>query len=253
MSKEGITDVEQEACCFDTITLPEMDHVKLMNRIDSKFLLPVEYLPEIMNALRQDYKVLEVEGHRLCDYQTLYFDTSGLKLYNDHRKGRSGRYKIRQRHYIQSDQSFTEIKFKNNKGRTNKIRIPNEGRPGMLDEESMAFVRETSPYNPSTLTPVLWVDYSRITLVNKLMPERLTLDFKLTFHNLQKRKAYPRLVIAEVKQDARFISMFTQLMKEYHFREDGMSKYCLGIINLYPNVQYNNLKPQLHYLQKIIK
>ena len=40
-------------------------------------------------------------------------------------------------------------------------------------------------------------------------------------------------------------------MKEFSVREKSISKYCLGIVSLYPEVKQNNFKPILLTLNKI--
>ena len=41
-------------------------------------------------------------------------------------------------------------------------------------------------------------------------------------------------------------------MKQHHIREGSISKYCLGIILLYPHLKKNRFKPFLLKLKKII-
>lgn len=57
------------------ISLAEMAGVKLMNRIDTKFVAPACLLPEILRLAQQDYYVQEIDGQRLTAYDTLYYDT----------------------------------------------------------------------------------------------------------------------------------------------------------------------------------
>ena len=67
------------------------------------------------------YKCVEIENKRVSQYQTLYYDTKDMKLYNEHHNGHLNRYKIRHRTYVDSNLSFLEVKFKNNKGRKNNM------------------------------------------------------------------------------------------------------------------------------------
>jgi len=96
----------------------------------------------------------------------------------------------------------------------------------------------------------IWVNYSRITLVNKSINERVTLDINLTFINPEKKITLENIVVAEVKQDKAFQSPFCDLMHKNHIREGAISKYCLGICHLYEHMIQNNFKPFLIKLQK---
>lgn len=238
---------------FDAISLSEMDNVSLMNRTDTKFIVPIGKLPALLDDLLPYYRCLAVEGYRRCDYNTLYFDTPDLQLYHDHQRGRLKRYKIRRRRYVQSNQSFLEVKLKNNKGRTIKNRITQPLLPFVSGYDAGGdFLSRHTPFGPDMLQPVLWVDYTRITLVNRHTAERLTLDLDLTFHMGRKEKKYPTIMVAEVKQESLRHSVFLDLMKEQGIRPGGISKYCLGMMSLYQPIKCNRLKPKWLHFQKIM-
>jgi hypothetical protein len=244
--------IRQQAADFEPISLDKMDSVKLLNRTDAKFLIPLEIFSVILTDLLPHYRILEVNGLRLADYETLYFDTKSLQLYHEHQSGRLNRYKIRQRNYVQSNLIFTEVKFKNNKGRTIKTRVRQQVLPGeMMDDHVCNFLQCQTPFKVTDLQPVLWVDYTRLTLVSTTTAERLTLDLNLTFRNDKMSKNYAPVVIAEVKQESLKHSFFLDLMKKYKLREGSISKYCLGIISLYHHVKYNRFKLKLNHLHKI--
>ncbi|MFN8348075.1 MAG: polyphosphate polymerase domain-containing protein [Spirosomataceae bacterium] len=254
MTEESLQTIAQKATLFEPITLAEMESVKLMNRTDAKFLIPLGILSAILEDLRPHYRILEVNGHRLAEYETLYFDTTQLRLYHEHQSGRLNRYKIRQRNYVQSNLIFTEVKFKNNKGRTIKSRVRQQQQPGQAFEEKVTgFLRQKTPLDPGDLQPVLWVDYSRLTLVSRTASERLTLDLNLTFRHNHYRKSYEQVVVAEVKQESLKHSFFLDLMKHYKLREGSISKYCLGIMSLYKSVKHNRFKLKFNHLQKIAR
>src|ERR1035437_6971374 len=111
-------DLSPILCSFDPITLAEMDSVKLLDRMDTKFIFNFNQFPEILKNLGQYYKILDVNGVKQNRYETLYFDTPDYKLYMDHHNGRTNRYKVRYRKYVDSDLVFFEVKYKNCKGRT---------------------------------------------------------------------------------------------------------------------------------------
>jgi hypothetical protein len=237
---------------FDPIRLEEMDRVKLMNRTDTKFLFTHSQFDAIMSEVLEHYRVLEVNGVRSSRYKTLYYDTSDLTLYSNHHNGKSNRYKIRHRTYLETSVGFLEVKFKNNKGRTIKSRIEEPEASDSWLGESEAFLRTVQPFDPQQLLPVLWVNYNRHTLVHKTEAERLTIDTDLEFIRNGEVKKLEGLVIAEVKQDKRKQSPFIQMMKKYHIREGSLSKYCLGIALTCKEVKKNNFKRKLLNLNQLL-
>jgi hypothetical protein len=237
---------------FDPISLKEMDKVKLMDRTDTKYTFSLEQLSSVLDEARPFYRVLEVEGKRISRYKTLYYDTSNFSLYTKHHNGELNRYKIRHRTYVESNIAFLEVKFKNNKGRTIKDRIKKADVPLQWEGEAEAFLQSKTPFNVNDLVPVLWVNYSRLTLVNKSSAERLTIDLNLEFIKDNRTKNFNNLVIAEVKQEKRKASPFTALMKKHHIREGSISKYCMGIASTEKEVKKNNFKEKLRALKHIV-
>jgi hypothetical protein len=230
---------------FEPINLKEMDSVKLMNRTDTKFIFNIGFFPKVMEEVMSHYRVLEIEGKRISRYETLYYDTQQFELYYRHHQGKLNRYKIRHRTYVESGIGFLEVKFKNNKGRTIKTRIPLSEVPYVWQDESASFLNKMLPFRPETLIPVIWVNYSRLTLVNRHSAERLTIDFGLEFRKNELSQKLDRLVIAEVKQEKRRASPFMNAMKKYHIREGSISKYCMGIAFTHKDVRKNNFKSRL--------
>jgi hypothetical protein len=234
---------------FEPISLKEMDNVKLMNRTDTKFIFSSLLLDDVMAEAHVHYRLLEIEGKRLCRYETLYYDTLSYNLYNRHHQGKLNRYKIRHRTYVDSHSGFLEVKFKNNKGRTIKTRISKQDVPLAWENESESFLLKTLPFEPKILTPVIWVNYQRCTLVNRKTAERVTLDLELEFVKNGLTEKLDHIVIAEVKQDKRKASPFMDIMKKHHIREGGMSKYCMGIALTTSEVKINNFKSRLKQIK----
>ncbi|MFZ4399470.1 MAG: polyphosphate polymerase domain-containing protein [Bacteroidales bacterium] len=236
---------------FDQISLNEMDNVQLMNRTDTKYVFNITLLPDILKKLAFHYRVLNVNENNISNYKTLYYDTDDFLFYNHHRCGKGNRCKVRYRTYIQSNLHFFEVKNKNNKEITIKKRIKLIGDSPQINDESLAFYQHNAIINDVNLEPKLWANYSRITLVNKTQAERLTLDLNLFFNNDTQCKYLNNIVIAELKQERRIKSAFTEIMKSYAIKTLSISKYCLGVINLYPDLKQNNFKPKILTLNKI--
>jgi hypothetical protein len=117
---QGVADIVKS---FEPISLAQMESVKLMNRIDTKYAVSRAVLPAILEAAKADYYVQEIDGKRIATYDTMYYDTESLDMYVRHHDRQLVRQKIRIRQYVDSDLTFLEIKRKNNKGRTKKKRI----------------------------------------------------------------------------------------------------------------------------------
>jgi hypothetical protein len=231
-----------------------MDSVKLQDRVDTKFMFRDMLLPDIFRDMAKDYRVLEVSNYRYSNYETLYFDTEDFALYLQHHNGKLNRFKFRSRKYVESNLHFFEVKFKSNKGRTVKDRIKHHEIVKELEGQAREFLVETSGHDPVQYKAQIWVNYRRHTFVSKTTQERLTIDTNLTFIDDKNRKTYEGLVIAEVKQDsARDKSPFNALMRKYHVPEKSISKYCLGVISLHPEIKKNRFKPILLYLNKLLQ
>ena len=234
---------------FSPIGLDQLGKADLMSRVDRKYYFPLHFLPEMLMEMVPHYHLLEVGGVRLNTYKTLYFDTEKLDCFVQHHRGNGHRYKVRHRTYVESQLGFLEVKLKNNKGRTIKDRIKLE-QPSLGDDFSSAFVQTKTPFQTADLRPSIWVEYQRLTLVGKHQQERVTLDLQLSFSNENQKKSFPDIVIAEVKQDRQCPSPFVRLMQKHHIRSGGISKYCFGIMSLYPGVKSNHFKNKLHLLKK---
>ena len=174
---------------FDPITLERMDSIRLMNRIDTKYVTDILLLREILeDAQRQGYLVFESDGERIQAYDSIYFDTSDLRMFREHRRGKLVRQKIRTRVYLGSGLCFLEVKKKNNHSRTRKKRVgvpPDDFQDFRKDPEACLWLASHSCYQSGEIFPSVETMFNRITLVNKNLTERLTIDISVTFKNLR--------------------------------------------------------------------
>ena len=95
---------------FKTISLKEMNNVKLMDRTDTKFVFNKSLLLKILPSLKNDYKILKVNGYRFSKYNSIYFDTNDFMFYKSHHNGRINRVKIRFREYLDLRYVFWKLK-----------------------------------------------------------------------------------------------------------------------------------------------
>ena len=95
---------------FAPISLEQMSGVKLMNRIDTKFVTTTDRLRQLLQMARKDYYVQEIDGERNLEYDTTYFDTTAFDMYNQHQWNHTNRQKIRFRTYCISGLQFMEVR-----------------------------------------------------------------------------------------------------------------------------------------------
>ena len=139
-----------------TITLDEMSAIKLMNRVDTKYVMRASQLEELLQMAVEEYSVQIIDGIRACGYTTLYYDTADYDMYTRHHNQQLTRQKIRARRYEESGQCFIEVKNKTNKGRTKKKRIviPNEVFNCVASHApAEEFLRERAAYAPHEIAP----------------------------------------------------------------------------------------------------
>ncbi|WP_397444458.1 polyphosphate polymerase domain-containing protein [Polaribacter sp. R77954] len=236
---------------FKPISLDEMNSVALMKRTDTKYVINISTLPKVLSKLLDSYRVLEIDSRRIMNYSSLYLDTNNFKFYLDHHNGRVNRTKIRQRKYVDSDLTFLEIKKKNGKGETNKFRIKIDDFETELSQTSKEFISEITEADYNLQTS-LWNSFNRITLVNLKENERVTIDLNLTYSLGDQVKKYNNIVVVELKQ-SRFDrkSLVVEALKNFGHNPYSISKYCIGVANLYKNLKHNTFKSKLLKINKI--
>jgi len=196
--------------------------------------------------------ILDVDDCRMSGYETEYYDDESFTSYCQHHNGKSNHYKLRFRHYLSSDERYVEVKEKRNTGVTIKKRIDITNLSDVTEEEYDRFMKTTFPYDYHEYHPVISVGYRRVTLVSKLMNERITLDFDLSFRSSEESHSFPEVVICEVKHDKEMhSSKALSTLRALGVRERSFSKYCIGVSLIYKNLKHNRFKPNLLYLSKI--
>ncbi len=240
------------------ITLAEMDSIKLMNRIDTKYVTNEATLERVLEAAAAaGYRVLVSDGGRISPYDSVYYDTADLTMFYLHHNRRLVRQKVRTRSYVASGDTFLEIKRKNNHGRTSKKRI---GIPcaNMMDfgaiPEACEYLARHSWFQASDLSPSAQTAFSRITLVNPALTERLTIDTRLRFRNYRTGHAtdLQDAVIIELKQDGRAVSQMKHILLDLRVKPLRVSKYCIAITLTDPAAKTGRFKVKVRAIEKII-
>ncbi len=252
---------------YSPITLDEMIGIKLMNRTDTKFVTTVERLQALLMLAHDDYWAQEIDGKRIANYYTAYFDTPDNNMYIVHQNGHAGRQKLRIRSYVDSGQNFLEVKTKNNHGRTKKKRVDMVGFDPIHPDHNIRFLRQDEQfrsydmflqkhlrYDPTVLTEHLENHFHRITLVNKAKTERVTIDTDLCFHNLKTGQDVDLtgLVIVEVKRDGLQPSPILGMLRDLRIKPSGFSKYCMGSALTNPSLKRNNFKERLRLVDRLL-
>lgn len=239
-----------------TISLEDMRAVRLMNRIDTKYVLSNSEVLQLLDmAAEQGYRVQCVGQARACRYDTLYYDTAERSMYLMHHNRVLRRQKIRTRIYVESDTTFLEVKNKSNRGRTNKQRVEIarcsfDGFGG--DTSAMEFLASMSWYDVESLTPALATRFTRITLVNPRFTERLTIDLDLDYCNCRDgvEASIVGMAIVELKQDGRIASPMKEMLRVLRVPAMKVSKYCLGTALTVENIRKNRFKLKLRSIEK---
>lgn len=238
---------------YKTISLSEMGNVKLMNRIDTKYVTHIDKIIELLRLAKDKFMIQQIEGQCNMQYYTRYYDTADGDMFYQHQRGKKIRQKIRQRKY-QGDTTipFLEIKSKTNKGRTKKQRVQMVVGENLY--EYTEFLSAHTNYDLTQLLPRIENRFYRITLVNNDKTERITIDTGLEFHNLvtDKYVSLPNIGIIEWKRDGQSKnSQLKELLVKLRIHESGFSKYCIGLAVTDIGLRQNRLKKRLRYITKI--
>ena len=240
------------------ITLEEMDSIKLMNRIDTKYVTNEATLERVLEAAAAaGYRVLVSDGGRISPYDSVYYDTADLTMFYLHHNRRLVRQKVRTRSYMASGDTFLEIKRKNNHGRTSKKRIgiqPSQMMDFAGNPEACAYLARHSWFTVEDLSPVLETRFHRITLVNPALTERLTIDTQLEFKNFRTGMAttLQDAVIIELKQDGRAASQMKGILLDLRIKPLRVSKYCIALTLTDPAAKTGRFKVKVRAIEKII-
>ncbi|MFZ6051952.1 polyphosphate polymerase domain-containing protein [Halocola ammonii] len=238
---------------LDPIGLDEMEEVRFMNRTDTKYVLPTREVTSLLKEIGEEYQVLDIAGNRMGRYETLYFDTPSYDFYIQHHNGKKNRVKVRYRKYIDSDVTFLEVKKKNNKNRTIKLRKRVADISQTIEGEDLDFV-EVAAEQSLILMPSVRNVFRRTTLVSKNQNERATIDFNVELMLNGKSITLPGLSIIEAKQDLfNKDSKIVRTLKDRHCRSMRVSKYCLGIALLSENLKTNNYKKKLRKIEEYLQ
>jgi hypothetical protein len=248
------TDLLGQVDGFEAVSLQEVeDRAALQMRVDRKYIVSYETLEQLFSELGDDYRALEIDGERLQQYDSVYFDTPELMGYKHHLQGRRKRFKCRTRLYGKSA-CFFDLKLKGRRGETVKSRLPLASPDhGSLTSKASAFLKrglleEYGCAAPAGLLPTLQTSFQRLTLIHSQRAERLTLDFGITFSKVGSGERYrmrPGHVLIETKSGSQ-LGTVDRLLLGLGARPVTMcSKYSLGVALADPALPTNPYRPLL--------
>ena len=244
---------------FAPISLAEMDSVKLMNRVDTKYLTNRATLADVLlDAAAAGYRVLVTDDARISPYDSIYFDTEGLRMFTDHRNKKLRRQKVRTRAYVNSGEAYLEVKRKNNHGRTKKKRtgIPLADLPDFRNNDAACrYLAGHSDFEAGQLLPTLETVFKRITLVNPDLTERLTIDTDLRFRNFRTglETNLGDAVVIELKQDGRAASAMKDILRSHRVKPARISKYCIAVTLTDPSARAGRFKEKVRLIEKTLQ
>lgn len=245
---------------FDPISLEDTNKSsQMLTRFDNKYILKLRDLEIFLEALKSSYLVLEIDGSRIFQYRSCYFDDN-YRCYYEHHNGKRLRFKVRTRHYVNNGSVYFEVKLKDHRGRTKKERIKGQTFfTERIDGEYLSMLSEF--YHRSyrrpfeyTLRPSLIVSNNRVTLVARQGGERMTIDFGVGFTGIDGRsvRVGNDFIIVETKS-SNGKGVADQLLRNIGIRKARKcSKYCIGANLVGHTERRNNFRPILGLVEQNI-
>lgn len=223
---------------LDPISLDELNaHAELMTRVDRKYFVPRDLFSGLVDQASDEFRALEIDGIRLFEYRTIYFDSPDFRFFRQHAQGRRHRFKVRTRTYCESGDCRLEVKSKGYRGQTVKQRIAHDPEhPGQLGPEAMEFIESITGEDASQLRPVLETVYRRATLCHD--DQRVTCDVDLTCVSGDEVHRGPEDVLVETKTSGAQ-GPLDRMLRDSGIRPHSVSKYCVAASLLYPHLPSN--------------
>lgn len=234
---------------MDEIDLLNITELALQNRIDFKYVMHEDMIENILDEVKNDYKIVTVNDLKLSPYCSEYFDYHNYKTFHDGRLKKPNRNKVRLRHYLNGGVSFIELKQKIKGRRTLKER--KQINLEQKDKEINEFLKLRN-INSTLMAPTISISFNRLTLISKSYEERATIDFNLSFKDESNASDLNRLVIIEIKTPKyNHHSKLIKALQKYGIKQTSISKYCIGMALLKPNLNLVGLHKKINKLQTL--
>lgn len=211
----------------------------LLTRVDRKYVLGLDALPDLLGALPPGTRRLVIGGRDAFGYESVYFDTPDLDAFRRAAGRRRRRYKVRTRTYRDTGGCWLEVKTRGPRGTTVKQRREHDPAAPDAVGDGIAFVRaalrgQGVPAGDLDLRPTLTTRYRRRTL---LLPDgaRVTVDTGLEWRGAAGTAAVPAHAVVETKSVAGASAADRALWALGH-RPARISKYATGLVVLDPTL-----------------
>jgi hypothetical protein len=238
--------VAAAAAMVAPIGLKELNALaELQTRVDRKYFVPAELFHQLIARLADEMQVLEIDGRRTFGYESFYFDTPQLSTYRAHLQRRRQRFKARTRTYTDTGLCMFEVKLTGARGETVKQRVPHpQELRAELTDDALNHLGSTlrDAYHqdlPAGLRPTLVTSYRRTTFVSRTGEARLTCDVGLVCGDVEHEvRDTGTHVLVESKSAGRG-SAPDRILRELGVRPAKVSKYCVAVAALHPELPSN--------------
>jgi hypothetical protein len=168
-----------------------------------------------------------------------------METYRAHLQRRRRRFKARTRTYTDSGLCMFEVKLAGARGETVKQRVPHppednaELTAEALDHLCSTLCQAYDQDLPAGMQPTLATTYRRTTFVSRSGESRLTCDVGLACLNMwHEVRDTGTHVLVESKSSGRG-SAPERILRELGVRPASMSKYCVAVAALHPELPSN--------------
>lgn len=218
-------------------SLEELDaRAALRQRVDTKYVVARKQLVGVIERVADRYEVLEIDGLRAFNYESVYFDTPALRSFHEHVGDVRPRFKSRSRLYRETGVCFFEVKVKDRSDTMLKRQCDYDPADhGRLTDEAWAFLdatlRELAGHEaPRDLAPSLITRYRRITLGARDHGERVTIDLDAELESMDDRDVTMRedMALVETKTEGGQGAVDDEL-GTLGCQPSAISKYRLGV------------------------
>nr|WP_240188833.1 polyphosphate polymerase domain-containing protein [Nakamurella flavida] len=198
---------------------------------------------------------MDIDGQRAFRYASVYFDTADLTCYRLAAHRRPRRFKLRTRTYLDSAETWFEVKTRDVRGRTHKVRRPHtDPRTDRMDAAARAFTVQAAAWPGVAeldFAAVLSNGYLRSTLYLPGDDSRVTVDTGLHWHLPDGAGlARPDLVVVETKSPGRLCAA-DRVLWRHGMRPSSISKYATGLAALRPDLPATTWRRTLRRLAPV--
>jgi hypothetical protein len=232
-----------------TVELAELvERASLQTRVDRKYLLTPVEVAQFLHRLAETASpsVLSIDGRRDSGYDSVYLDTPDLVGYHLAARGRRRRFKVRRRTYVETSETWLELKTRGPRGATVKQRALGGSQSFLDDALTVAGLPDLRGV---LLVPVLTTSYRRTSLLlpshGSAPDSRLTIDSGLRWSTPDGRRLeLPDRVVVETKSGSQS-SAADRLLWRAGCRPARISKFGTGLAALHPTLPANRWHPVL--------